>query len=90
MLCRVGVFGAAVVDFGEAANRREVFRGGAEHVFELVARLLEAAKLQQRSAQRHARGKVGRVALQPGFAGRDRILELPGTPVFLGERGERD
>ena len=90
MLRGVWIFSAPVVDLGEAADRCEVLGGRAQHVLELMPRLLEAAKLQQRTAEGYARREVGGVALQAGLTGGDGIIETSRTPVFLGQRGERD
>ena len=87
---RDGIVPDAVVDFGERTNRRQVLGGRAQDMFELVPRLVEPAELEQRSPERDARRDIGRVPLQAGFTGGDRVLELPCPAVLFGQGRERD
>jgi hypothetical protein len=80
----------AAVNLGERSNCCEVFRRDAEHVLELVTRLVVPLELEKRSAEGDARGKVGRVPLKARPAGRDRSLELSRSPILLRERCESD
>ena len=73
----------AVVDLGERADRREVLRGRAQDMFELVPRFVEPAEFQERAPERHARRDIGRMPLEAGFARGDRVLELPCPPGTL-------
>ena len=73
---RVGVIGA-VVDFGECADRREILRRGAQYLLQLLARFIEAAELEEGSAERDARRHVGGMALEARLTRGDGLLELP-------------
>ena len=86
----IGQVPRAMVNLGEPADRREVFRRSAEDVLELLARLVVATELEQRSTERHPRRKIGGMPLQTGEAGGNRFVVLAGAPVFLGERRKRN
>ncbi len=81
---------APVVDFGEATDRRKVFRRRAKDVLELLTCLVEASQLEQRAPERDASGQVGGVTLQSGLARGYRFFEAASTPVFFGESRKRD
>ena len=87
---RDGIVPGALVDLGERTNCREVLGGRAQDMFELVPRVVEPAKLEERSPERDARGDIGRVPQQAGFTCGDRVLELPCPAVLFGQGRERD
>ena len=80
----------AVVNLGEAANGREVLRCHAQHVFEMLLRLLVLVQFDERTSESDASGEVGGVPLQSGLAGGDGLFELTRAAVFLGKGGEGD
>ena len=86
---RVRIIGA-IVNLREAANRREILGRRPQDLFQLLARLVEPAELEQRPAQSHACGQVGGMPLEAGLTRGDRLFELSGAPVLFGERGEGD
>ena len=86
----MGIIPGAMVDLGERADRREVLRGGAQDVLELVPRFVEPAEFQEGPTEGHAGGDIGRVPLQSGFAGGDGVFELACPPVLLRQGRERD
>jgi hypothetical protein len=78
------------VDLGERADCREVLRGRAQDVFELVPCFVEPALFQEGAPEGHARRDVRRMPLESGFARGNRVLELPCPPVLLGQGRKRN
>ncbi len=70
---RLREIAAAVQDFGEAADRGEVFRRALQHLLELGSRGVELVQLEQRAAERDARREIAGVERR-GRRGRRRRL----------------
>ena len=68
---------APAVDVGQRANRREVFRRRAQHLFKLGRRFIVGADLDERAAECDPRRDVGGMPQESGAAGVDGIAELP-------------
>ena len=65
LLERFRQLAAAMMDLCEPANRRKVFRRGAQDVLEFLLGVVEAAELEQRAPERDVSGQIGRMALRP-------------------------
>ena len=91
LLERFGQLAAAMMDFRESANRRKVFRRGAQDVLEFLLGFVEAAELEQRAAERDVSGQIGRMPLNASLTSRDRFFEPSGPPVLFreGRKGDR-
>ena len=76
---RRGQIAAAVSDLGQAADRGQVLGRAGEHVLQLRLRVVELAELDERAAERHARGQIAGMKREAGAAGVDRFLVLPGA-----------
>ncbi len=85
---RLSQVAAPVVDLGEAADRRQVFRSAREHPDQLGLRLVVLTELDEGAPERHARRQVRRMNLEAGPARIDRLLILPGATQLLGQLGE--
>src|SRR5829696_6788021 len=72
----VGIVADPIVDFGERANCGEIFRRGAQYMFQLMARVVEAAELEQGSPEGDPGGQVCRVPLQASLTDGDRFVEI--------------
>jgi hypothetical protein len=81
---------AAVVDFGEAADRRQVFGSALQDLFELGECAVEIVQLNQRSPERHARGEITGVKLEARMADVDRLLKISGAAALLRQLREGD
>ena len=79
-----------MVDFGEAADGGEVFRRALEHQLELALRVVELVQLDERAAERDARGEIPGMQPEAGAADVDRFLVLPGAAAFFGELRKRN
>jgi hypothetical protein len=90
VLERVNEIAAPVEDIGHPADRRQVVRRTLQHELQFGFGPLEIAPLDQRSAERHTRGKVSGVSRQTRAAGLLRRLEVAGAAVFLSELCEGD
>ena len=75
VVLRLGL--APAVDVGQRANRGQVLGRAAQHLLRARTPLVVLADLDQRAAERDARGNVGRMPQQAGAAGFDRFGELP-------------
>ena len=65
----------------DAANRREIFGGALQHVFELQSGRVELVDFDQRPPKRHARGQITWMDCQPAPADGDGVLVVPGPPA---------
>src|SRR5437868_1943834 len=74
-----------MMDFGDAAYRREIFRSASQYQLQLGERVIELIELDEGAPERDARGKIARVDRETGAAGVDSFLTLPGAPQFFGE-----
>src|SRR5471032_438884 len=79
-----------MMDFGERADGREIFGCALEDVLELDEAGVEVVQLEQRAAERDARGQIGGMELEAGTADVDRFLVEAGAAAFLGELREGD
>ena len=77
-----------MMDFGDAANRGEIFRRALEDVLEFGERRLEIVELDQRAAQRDAGGEITRMKLETGAADVDGLLVMAGAAALLRQLGE--
>jgi hypothetical protein len=78
------------VKIRERTDGRQVFRGAAKNLLEMLGGFLELPQLDQRSPQRDPRRHVGWMSLQSRAAGLDRVMEQPGATVLVGQCGEGD
>ena len=76
---------AAIVQFGETANGREVVGRAAEHALEFGAGFFVLALVEQGPAEGHARGELVWKLLQAVAAERDGAIEVTGAPEALGD-----
>ena len=83
-----GVF-RALVQLRQPANRREVVGRALEHLLELDLRLVVAAEVEQRPAERHARRQMIRKLLEAIAAERYGALEIAGPAESLGDAAKR-
>ena len=90
MVFGLGQLSGPMVNFRERPDRRQILWSRAEHLFELLARFVVAADLQEGSAQGDASREVRRMALQARPARGNRVVEVTRAAVFLGQRRERD
>jgi len=74
-----------MMDFGDAAYRREIFRSASQYQLQLGERVIELIELDEGAPERDARGEIARVDRETGAAGVDSFLTLPGAPQFFGE-----
>ena len=74
-----------MMNFGEAADGRQVFLSGAEDNLELTPRGIQLAKLDQGPAQRHAGRQIAWMNGEAGAAHLGRLGVLPGAAVLLCE-----
>lgn len=79
-----------MVNFRERPDRREILGSGAEHLLELVARFVVTADLEEGAAQGDASRQVRGMSLKPRPARRNRVVEVTGAAVFLGQGREGD
>ena len=78
------------MDFGEAANRGQILGRALQDEFQLLLRLFELLKLDERAPERHARREISGMNGQPGAADIHRFLQLTAASVFLGQLRESD
>jgi len=74
----------------ERALGDDIVRGGFEDQHELRLRLVDSAKLEERTAQGHSGREVRRMLIEAGPADPDGLLELAGPPVLLGKLRKRN
>ena len=79
-----------MMDFGQSANRGEVFGSELQNIFELFPRVRKAADFNQRPAERDMSGEIGWMPDEAGRAGLDRFFKPSGATVFLRQRREGD
>jgi hypothetical protein len=80
----------ASVDLRERADRREILRGRAQDMFELVPGFVEPTERQKRAPEGHTGRDIGRVPLESGFAHGNGVCELPCPPVLFGQGRKRN
>ena len=76
--------------FAEAANGRKIFRRVLKHVLQFGLRFIEVVQLEQRAAERDARGQITRMGREAAAAGGHRLFKAARAPVFFGELRKRD
>src|SRR5687768_10132770 len=79
-----------VMNFREAANCRQVFRGASENYCELGACTLEVVDFDEGTPERHAGGQITGMNRKPGAARCDRLLIIARSPIFLGKLRKRN
>jgi hypothetical protein len=86
----LGRVAEAFVDLRQAARGRDILRRRTQDCLELFARGIEIARFDQRTAERHARRQICRMALEARGTDFNRFLIAAETPVFLRERRKRN
>jgi hypothetical protein len=80
----------AVVDFGDATDGGEVFRGALQDQLELGQRIIQQIELDERSAECDARRKVAGMNGESCAAGLHRLLDMPCAATLFGELRKRN
>ena len=79
-----------MVNLGDAADGRQVFRRGSEDVFQLGVRRVEVVHLEQRAPERDAGGQIAGMDREARAAGLDRLFVAASAPVLFGELRKRN
>ena len=82
---RLRQFAATMMNIGDAANRREIFRCVVEDVLEFDLRLVQLVEFDQGAAERHARGKIRGMDGEARAANVHGFLELPRAAALFGK-----
>ena len=81
---------APLMNVRKRANRRQVVGRDLQDGFELLTRFVVLLELHQRAPERDLRREIPGMARETVAAHLHRLLEIPTTPVLLGELRERD
>lgn len=81
---------APMMDFRDAANGGEILGRALQHELQLGLRLVQLVELDERAAERDARGEITGMNGEAGAGHRDRLFVCAGAAALLGELREGD
>src|SRR5262245_32855049 len=87
---RLRQIAAPLEDVAERTQGGEILRCILQDEVELPLRVIELAELQQRPAERHARGEISGMSVEAATADVDRFLVAAQAAAFFGELRKRN